>query len=121
MRHDRVRSYRHGHLAEAAAAAFLLAKGYRLLARRYRTPLGEVDLIVRRGRTVAFVEVKARKTFAEAIEAVGPATERRVAAAADLWLMRHPRAAGLTLRFDVVLIVPWRLPRHLADAFRPSW
>ena len=121
MKRDRVRAYRHGHFAETAAAGFLLFKGYRLLARRYRTPLGEVDLIVRRGRTVAFIEVKARKSFAEAVEAIGPATERRVAAAADLWLMRHPRAAALTLRFDVVLIVPWRLPRHLPDACRPGW
>ena len=118
---DRRAAYRHGMGAETLAAAMLLGKGYRLLARRYRTPLGEIDLIVRRGGTIAFVEVKARPGFDEALTAFGPDTERRVVAAADLWLARHPDAAGLTLRFDLVLVVPWRLPRHMADAYRPGW
>src|SRR5690606_33880661 len=104
---------------EAAAAALLIAKGYRLLARRYRTPLGEIDLVVKRGRLVAFVEVKARADLRAALEAVGPFAERRIVAAADLWLARHPAAAGLDLRYDMVLVTPWRLPRHLPDAFRP--
>jgi putative endonuclease len=120
-RRGRRAAYRHGHLAEIAAAALLLLKGYRLLARRYKTPLGEIDLVVRRGRLIAFVEVKARGSRREALESVGAAAERRIAGAADLWLAKHPDAAALDLRYDMVLIVPLRLPEHLPDAFRPGW
>jgi len=114
-------AYRHGHFAEALAAALLLAKGFRLLACRYKTPLGEIDLIVKRGRVIAFVEVKARAFERDALESVGRAEERRMADAADLWLARHPDAAGLDLRYDMVVVAPWRLPKHLPDAFRPTW
>ena len=114
-------AYRHGHLAEAAALLWLCIKFYRPIARRYRTPLGEIDLIVKRGRTLAFVEVKARASSADALGAVGRFAERRIADAADLWLARHPAAAGLDLRFDMVVVTPWRLPRHVPDAFRPGF
>ncbi len=120
-RRDRRAAYRHGHAAEAAALLLLLAKGFRPFARRYRTPLGEIDLIVRRGRLIAFVEVKARGSEAEAIEAVDRQAERRIADAADLWLAKHPQAAGFDLRYDMVIVTPWRLPNHLPDAFRPGW
>jgi putative endonuclease len=92
-----------------------------LLARRYKTPLGEIDLIVKRGRLIAFVEVKARPSWREALESVGRISERRIVGAADLWLAKHPDAAGLDLRYDMVAVIPWRLPRHLPDAFRPNW
>ena len=114
-------AYRHGHLAEALAAALLLVKGFKLLARRYKTPLGEIDLIVKRGRTIAFVEVKARAFERDALESVGRAEERRMVDAADLWLAKHPDAAGLDLRYDMVVVAPWRLPKHVPDAFRPTW
>ncbi|MGH6922273.1 MAG: YraN family protein [Propylenella sp.] len=114
-------AYRHGHVAEAAAALLLLVKGFRLIARRYRTPLGEIDLIAKRGRLIAFVEVKARPSHAEALESVGRFSERRIVDAADLWLAKHPDAAGLDLRYDMVLVTPWRLPVHIADAFRPGF
>ena len=94
MARTRRAAYRHGHLAELAAAALLLLKGYRLIARRYKTPLGEIDLVVKRGRLIAFVEVKARGSFRDALEAVGPAAERRIVGAADLWLAKHPDAVG---------------------------
>ena len=121
MSRDRRAAYRHGHLAEAAAAALLMAKGFQVLARRYKTPLGEIDLVVKRGRLVAFVEVKARPTRRQGLESVGPMAERRIVGAADLWLSRHPDAAGLDLRYDMVVVAPWRLPLHVADAFRPGW
>jgi putative endonuclease len=114
-------AYRHGHLAEMAAALLLTAKGYRVLARRYKTPLGEIDLVVKRRRLVAFVEVKARPSRDEALQSVGRMSERRIVDAADLWLAKHPDAAGLNLRYDMVLVTPWRLPKHLPDAFRPGW
>jgi len=121
MARTRRAAYRHGHLAELAAAALLLLKGYRLIARRYKTPLGEIDLVVKRGRLIAFVEVKARGSFGDALEAVGPAAERRIVGAADLWLAKHPDAVGLDLRYDIVAVAPWRIPEHVPDAFRPSW
>jgi putative endonuclease len=108
---------RRGRRAETLATWLLRLKGYRVLARRYRTPAGEIDLIVRRGRQVAFVEVKERPDEAAAMEAVTPAARRRIARAAALWVSRHPAAAKLDLRFDVVLVLPGRLPRHIAAVF----
>ena len=118
---DRREAYRHGHIAEAVAMLFLLAKGFRPIARRYKTPLGEVDLIVKRGRLIAFVEVKARALERDALESVSLTSERRIVDAADLWLAKHPAAAGHDLRYDMVLFMPWRLPQHIPDAFRPGF
>jgi putative endonuclease len=106
-----------GRRSEIVAAAFLMAKGYRLLARRFRTPVGEIDLVMRRGRTIIFVEVKQRPSEVEGLEAVGTRSRRRIARAAEYWLARKPAAAGLDLRFDVVVALPNRLPRHLMGAF----
>lgn len=108
---------RRGRRAEMLAAWFLRLKGYRLLARRYKTPVGEIDLIVRRGGTIAFVEVKHRPTVEEATEAATPAGRRRIARAAALWLAKNPAAADRDLRFDVIIAAPGRLPRHLAGVF----
>jgi putative endonuclease len=106
-----------GRRAETLAAWFLRLKGYRVLATRYKTPVGEIDLIVRRGRQVAFVEVKARDSHDAAVLAVTPANRRRIARAAAAWLASHPAAAGLDLRFDVIVAAPRRWPRHLVGAF----
>jgi putative endonuclease len=108
---------RRGRRAELAAVWLLRLKGFRIVARRYRTPVGEIDLIARRGRLVAFVEVKRRPTLDEAAEAMTPAGRQRIARAASLWLARHPAAAELTLRFDAVLLAPRRWPRHMAGVF----
>ena len=108
---------RRGRRAETLAAWLLRAKLYRVVARRYRTPAGEIDLIVRRGRVIAFVEVKRRATEAAAIEAVTATGRRRIVRAAGLWLADHPAAAGLDRRFDVILALPGRLPRHLVSVF----
>ena len=109
---------RRGRRAEAMAAWLLRAKGYRILARRFRVHAGEVDLIVRRGRVVAFVEVKARSSRADAAEAVSPAQRRRIAGAAAAWLARHGEMADCAMRFDAVLVAPRRLPLHLTDCWR---
>jgi putative endonuclease len=116
---ERRRAYRFGLQAETAASLRLLFKGYRILARRYRTPAGEIDLMVKRGNLVAFVEVKARRSVTDAAKALTPRAEQRIATAADLWLARHAAANGVMMRFDLVLVAPWRLPVHLPDAFRP--
>jgi putative endonuclease len=117
---ERQIAFRFGLSAEMRAAAFLLVKGYRILARRYRSAVGEIDIVARRRRTLVFVEVKAREDFDAAAEAVGTRQQRRIIAAAQAWLAAHPQDATLDMRFDVVLVVPGRLPRHLAAAFDAS-
>ncbi len=113
----RQRAERGGRRAEALAALWLQLKGWTILARRARTPLGEVDLIARRGRTLAFVEVKARASQAEAEHALDDYRLRRVAAAAQALAPRYARD-GDTLRIDAIFIVPRRWPRHMPDVWR---
>lgn len=122
--HDRRAAEHRGRRAERIAAWFLRLKGYRLLDRRYRTPAGEIDLVMRRGRCIVFVEVKHRVGEIEALEAVTATGRRRIVRAAQSWLARHDADAGLDLRYDVVAIVPGRLPRHyrgLFDAGGAPW
>lgn len=113
----RAAAFRLGLSAETKAAWLLRLKGWRILRRRYREGPGEVDLIARRGRTLAFVEVKARAGFDAAIEAVTPRQQTRIRRGAEAFLAREPAYAGYVVTFDVVLVVPRRLPRHLANAF----
>jgi putative endonuclease len=108
---------RHGMHAELAAAVALSFKFYRVLAWRYRGGGGEIDLVVRRGRTVAFVEVKARADLDTAVLAIGTVKQERLARAVRHWLVRNPWASGLTLRCDAVLVAPRCWPRHVPDAF----
>jgi len=103
-----------GRRAERLAALWLQLKGWKILGRRVRTPVGEVDLVARRGRIVAFVEVKARATAQDAAFALDEWRLRRVAAAAEALAHRYTRA-GDDIRLDAVFIVPRRLPRHLAN------
>ena len=113
----RVAAYRRGLAAEHLAAWYLRARFYRILARRYKTPAGEIDLIARRGRTIVFVEVKNRPSEAQALDAIGTTARRRIVRAAELWLAAHPDAAGFDLRFDVIAVLPGRLPLHVVAAF----
>ena len=117
---ERVAAFRTGLSAETRAAAFLMAKGYRILQKRFRTPYGEIDLVARRRNLVAFVEVKARASLDEAAYAVTPRQQQRIISAAQAWLMAHPEHAEFELRFDAMLIAPRRLPRHLLAAFDAS-
>jgi putative endonuclease len=116
----RLAAFRTGLSAESRAAACLLAKGYRILARRFRTPHGEIDIVARRRNLLAFVEVKARASLDEAAYAVTPRQQARIVAAAQAWLVTHPEHADFELRFDAMLIAPRRLPRHLPAAFDAS-
>jgi putative endonuclease len=116
-RRARALAFRLGLSAETRAAALLLLKGFRIAARRWRSPVGEIDLVVRRGRLLVFVEVKAREKFDDAAEAVTERQRRRIAAAAEAWLAGHAADAGRDIRFDAVLVAPWRLPRHIPAAF----
>ena len=112
----RQRAERGGRRAEAVAALWLQLKGWRILGRRVRTPLGEVDLIARRGRTLAFIEVKARATPAEADLSLDEFRLRRVAAAAQVLAPRYAQA-GDDIRIDAMFLVPRRLPRHLPNVW----
>jgi putative endonuclease len=107
-----------GRRAEHLAAFWLRLKGYRVLARDYRAGVGEIDLIARRGRVLALVEVKARGGLAEAGEAIGERQQQRIARAARAFLQRHPGLGTLDLRFDAILIAPGRWPRHIRDIWR---
>lgn len=113
----RKRAERRGRWSEWTAALFLMLKGYRILAMRYRVRAGEVDIIARRGELVAFVEVKARRDLMAAVDAVTFASQDRIRAAGDHWIARQPDAARLSLRYDIVAITPWKLPRHYQGAF----
>jgi putative endonuclease len=116
-RPERVAAFRLGLSAESRAAMLLIAKGYRIAARRWKTPFGEVDIVARRRRELVFVEVKAREHVEEAAEAVTEKTKRRILAAAELWLAHHPDDAQRYIRFDVILVAPRSVPRHIVNAF----
>jgi len=114
---NRKRAERGGRRAESLAAWWLRLKGWTILARRVRTPVGEVDLVARRGRTIAFVEVKARSSAAEAALALDEYRLRRVAAAAEALAHRFARS-GDDVRIDALFIVPRRFPRHLPNVWQ---
>ena len=113
---NKKRAYRYGRLAEHLAALMLIVKGYRILARRYRTPVGEIDLIARRGRLIAMVEVKARRG-APAAETLGGHQRQRIERAAESYVGSHPGSETYDLRFDLVMLGPGLWPRHLPGAW----
>ena len=106
-------------LAELLAAAFLVSKGYRILGRRVRARLGENDLIAVRGRQLAFVEEKYRDDATNSAMTVSRRQSARIARAAEQWVWSHPAYRRYTFGLDIVLVSPWRLPRHLKDGLRP--
>lgn len=105
-----------GRRGETLAAWFLRLKGYRILASRYRTPAGEIDLVAQRFGTLVFVEVKARKS-GSVEDAWIAVNDRRIADAADYFLARHPRYARSDMRYDVIFLAPFTWPRHVVNAF----
>jgi putative endonuclease len=116
-RAERVKAFRLGLSAESRAAMYLIVKAYRIAARRWKTPFGEIDIVARRQRALVFVEVKARDTIDEAIEAVTERGKRRIVGAAEFWLARHPEDVNAEIRFDVIAVAPGKMPRHIANAF----
>ena len=111
-------AHQRGLGAERLCLWALRLKGYRILARRYRTPVGEIDLIARRSRTAAAIEVKARVDDVRAAEAVLRKQRRRIARALEHFLQSRPDLADAALRFDVMLVAPGRWPRHVRGAWR---
>ena len=113
----RRKALRRGRMSEYLAAAFLMLKGYRIAAFRYRTKLGEIDIIARKGDLAVFVEVKARREERVAVDAVSYAAQKRIRDASDLWLARQANSHLLSRRYDIVAVLPGRLPRHFPNAF----
>ena len=103
-------SYRRGLWAERVAWLWYMLQGYRCLARRYKTPVGEIDLIVQRGHTLVFIEVKARPDAVQGLYAISPASRRRLRRTVDHYLQAYPVFATQTVRFDLFVVLPRRLP-----------
>lgn len=112
-------SYQRGLRAEYWSIIYLWCKGYRLLARRYKTRLGEVDLVMRRGGMLVFIEVKARPDMASGIDAIMPKSRERIQRAAMLFCQAYPKYQNHAMRFDALVVRPRRLPYHITDAWRP--
>lgn len=104
-----------GRYAELVACWWLRLQGYRLLARRYKTAVGEIDLVMRHGLDVVFIEVKARDTLDSGLEAVTPQQQQRWAKAATWFMAKNPPAPPYNWRFDVVVVRPRALPYHLKN------
>jgi putative endonuclease len=119
-RPERQIAFRTGISAESRAAAFLVAKGFRILARRWKSPVGEIDIIARRRTLLVFVEVKARENFDDAAWSVTDRQRSRIAAAAEAWLARYTDSRIRDIRFDAILVAPGRIPRHITSAFEAT-
>ncbi|PCJ94258.1 MAG: YraN family protein [Hyphomicrobiales bacterium] len=117
MKNSRKAAYTKGHRAEQIAALYLRLCGYSILATRFKTPVGEIDLIARRGHLIAFTEVKWRASSDKALEAVQLSAQHRISRAALYWLTRQPQYCDFDQRFDVIALAPWRWPIHLTNAF----
>lgn len=117
MRQARVKAYRRGLFAETVAALLLRLRGHRIVAQRYRTPVGEIDLVALKGRRLTFIEVKRRNTADDAAWTLPAKQRRRIVRAAQYWLAGHPDFAGHDIAFDVVLAAPWAWPRYIENAF----
>ena len=107
-----------GQLAETICAAYLICHGYRIIARRLRSPVGKIDILARRGSTLSIVEVKARPEIATAAAAISQRQKGRLIKAAEWLISGHPEFADLSIRFDAMLVRPWRMPTHIVDAWR---
>jgi putative endonuclease len=116
-RPERQLAFRTGLSAESRAALLLVAKGFRILARRWRSPVGEIDIVARRRGLLVFVEVKARENLDDAAWSVTDRQRARIVAAAQAWLARYPDPRVRDIRFDAMLVAPRRIPRHIPAAF----
>lgn len=109
-----------GRQAERRAALWLRLKGYSILAARVKLPVGEIDLIARKGKLIAFVEVKARARQDDALGAISVQSWQRISRAAEYWMGQRPRYADFGWRYDLIALAPGHLPSHLKDAWRPG-
>lgn len=118
LKHKRRRAYFRGRTAEYLAATALRMKGYHIVARGYRKPFGEIDIIARRNNLLVAVEVKARPRIAEAAEAISAKQKRRISRALEAFVMERPKFDGFNVRFDVLLVTSlWKWPSHIEGAW----
>ena len=117
---ERQVAFRLGISAESRAAALLIAKGFRILARRFRSPVGEIDIVARKRHLLVFVEVKARERLDDTAWSVTERQRARIIAAAEAWLAQHPDPSIQDIRFDAMLVAPGRVPQHIPAAFDAS-
>ena len=110
-----------GRRQEILAALLLMAKGYRILGFRLKTPAGEIDLLAKRGDVLVVAEVKSRARLEDALEAVSPAQRARLKRAGQAIASRRPGLAGVTVRLDLIALAPGAWPRHIADAWREDF
>lgn len=115
---EKVKAYKRGVWAEYAAAFLLSLKGYRILARRYKTHAGEIDLIAKRGRMIIFVEVKARRELSTALEAISQRSKNRISKAAVSYIQRYPQYDACEMRFDVIAFRSLFSWQHLDNAWQ---
>jgi len=113
----RQKHYRAGLWAERVAGVYLSCKGYRILARRYKSPVGEIDLIAKRSGRIGFVEVKYRQNLEQAAFSISEFQKTRIVQAAKFWLSQNSEEPFEELSFDAVLLAPWALPQHIQNAF----
>ncbi len=116
---DKYESYRLGLMAETIAALGLQLRGYKILARRYKTKAGEIDLVARRGKVLVFIEVKARGDLSTALQSVTPRMQARICRAANHFIAQNRALADHEMRFDLIALAPPFYWRHLDNAFRP--
>jgi putative endonuclease len=107
---------RSGRFGEIVAIYWLRLQGYRICEVRYKTAIGEIDLIAKRGKWLVFVEVKWRKTGASTYD-VSPFQAKRIIQTAGLYLAKNTINNNTQTRFDIILVQPWRWPRHITGAF----
>jgi len=113
----KLKAVRLGHWAESISCWLLRLKGYRIIVRNLRTPVGEVDIIAKRANTLCFIEVKARKTHFSALHAVSLHQQKRIVRAAKSFLSRNQRYCGHQIRFDLIAIAPKHWPKHIQNAW----
>ncbi len=116
----RKRAWQRGRTAERICVFWLICLGYRIVSQRLRTPVGEIDIVARRGKTLAIIEVKARSDKAKALGSISPRQRKRLQRAVQWLIASRPDLSSLSIRFDVIAIVPWRLPARVIDAWRPE-
>lgn len=118
--HKRKNAAAFGAFGESLGALLLMFKGYRILARQFRRPVGEVDIIARRGEFLVFVEVKAREVENAARHAISANQRSRIIRAAEAFMQERPDLEGLSIRFDALIVIRRRFPIHIVDAWRPG-
>lgn len=117
MNHKKLKAYKRGIWAESVACILLFLKGYWIIARRYKSPVGEIDIIARRGNTIAIVEVKHRKDLSTALHSLDRKTKKRIVRASLHYLARHERYNDFTTRFDLIAMSSVFKIRHLDNAW----